>query len=59
MQDARDDLHKDADTKSTVNKAVSCDGSWHRWVCLRGDSSQNSVITVISMKNEKVLDVER
>ena len=36
-----------------VNKAVSCDGSWHPW----GDSSLNDVATVVSVKNGKVLDV--
>ena len=37
-----------------VNKAVSCDGSWHPW----GYSSLNDVVTVLSVKNGKVLDVE-
>ena len=56
MQDACDDLHavEDAETTSIVNTAVSCDGSWH----CRGHSSLNGVVTVISMKNGKVLDGE-
>ena len=37
-----------------ANKAVSCDGSWHPW----GHSSLNDVVTVVSVKNGKVLDVE-
>ena len=56
MHDACDDLHavEDAETTSIVNTGVSCDGSWHH----RGQSSLNGVVTVISMKNGKVLDVE-
>ena len=50
-QDAFDDLHavQDAETTSIVNTAVSCDDSWH----LRGKSSLNGVVTVISMKMGK------
>ena len=56
MQDACDDLHaaEDAETTSIVNTAVSCDGLWH----CRGHSPLNGVVTVIAMKNGKILDVE-
>ena len=56
MQDTYDDLHaaEDAETTSSINTAVSWVGSWHR----RGHASLNDVVTVISMKNGNVLDVE-
>ena len=56
MQDACDELHavQDGKTISVVNTAVSCVGSWHR----RDHSSLNDIVTVISMKNGKVLDFE-
>ena len=53
MQDACDDLHAAEDAKTTfiANTAVSCDGLW----CRRVHSSLNGVVTVISMKNGKVM----
>ena len=38
----------------TVIDTVSCDGSWQK----RGYSSLNGVVTVISMDNGKILDIE-
>ena len=54
MQDACDDLYGAEDAKTTIVNTAVCDDSWHR----RGHSSLNGVVTVISMKNGKVLDVE-
>ena len=54
MQDACDDLYAAEDAKTTIVNTAVCDDSWHR----RGHSSLYGVVTVISMKNGKVLDVE-
>ena len=51
MQDAATELKTDA---NVADVAVSCDGSWQK----RGYSSMNGVVTVISMKTGKILDIE-
>ena len=52
MQDACKELREDS--TGIVDAAVSCDRSWQR----RGYSSLNGVVTTISMRNGKVLDIE-
>ena len=57
MKDASEDLLskiKDPNGDIVIDSAVSCDGKWQK----RGYSSLNGVVTVISMDNGKILDVE-
>ena len=56
MQEACEEIHKNlsADLNTVVDTSVSCDGSWQR----RGFSSLNGVVTAISMKTGKVVDIE-
>ena len=57
MRDASEDLlskSKDPNDDTVIDTAVSCDGSWQK----RGYSSLNGVVTVISMDNSKILDIE-
>ena len=54
MQDACTELRGDVAEDSIVDTAVSCDGSWQR----RGYSSLNGVVTAISMKTGKIVDIE-
>ena len=43
-----------ANDDTIVDTAISCDGTWQR----RGYSSLNGIVTIISMENGKILDVE-
>ena len=52
IQDACKELR--GDSTGIVDAAVSCDGSWQR----RRYSSLNGVVTTISMRNGKALDIE-
>ena len=52
MQDAANEIK--GEEEGTVNTAVSVDGSWQK----RGYSSFNGVVTAISMKTGKILDIE-
>ena len=54
MQEAVRELRSDTDNEPTIDAEVSCDGTWQR----RGYSSRNGVVSVISMKTGKILDVE-
>ena len=45
---------KDPNDDTVIDTAVSCDGSWQK----RGYSSLNYVVTVISMDNGEILDIE-
>ena len=54
MQDACDELRADSSSDAIKDVEVSSDGTWQR----RGYSSLNRVVTVISIKNYKVLDIE-
>ena len=57
MGDTSEDLlskSKDPNDDTVIGTAVSCDDSWHK----RSYSPLNSVITVISMDNVKILDIE-
>ena len=57
MGDASKDLIskcKDPNDDTVNDTVVSCDGSWHK----RGYSSLNGVVTVISIDNSKILDIE-
>ena len=54
MQEAAQELRSDTDNEPTIDAEVSCDGTWQR----RGCSSRNGVVSVISMKTDKILDVE-
>ena len=55
-RDASEDLSKSKDPNydTVIDTAVSCDGSWQK----RGYSLLNGAITVISMDNGKILDIE-
>ena len=46
---------KDANDGTVIDAAVSCDSSWQK----RAYSSLNGVVTVISMDNGKILDIEQ
>ena len=52
MADAAAELRNNVDV--VVDTGISCDGSWQR----RGFASNNGVVTVISIDNGKILDVE-
>ena len=52
IQDACQELR--GDSTGIMDAAVSCDRSWQR----RGYSSLNGVVTTISMRNGKALDIE-
>ena len=54
MQDACEGLRADSSSDAIKGVEVSSDGTWQR----RGYSSLNGVVTVISIKNGKVLDIE-
>ena len=54
MQDACEELQADFSSDVIKDVEVSSDGTWQR----RGYSSLNRVVTVISIKNYKVLDIE-
>ena len=57
MIDSSDDLlseGKDLNDATVIETAVSCDGSWQK----RAYSSLNGVVTVISVDNAKILDIE-
>ena len=57
MIDSSDDLlseGKDLNDATVIETAVSCDGSWYK----RAYSSLNGVVTVISVDNAKILDIE-
>ena len=57
MRDATEDLlfkSKDPNDDTVIDTAVSCDGSWEK----RGYSWLNGFVTVISMDNSKILDIE-
>ena len=54
MQDAREELRADSSSNAIKDVEVSSDGTWQR----RGYSSLNGVVTVISKKNGKNLDIE-
>ena len=57
MSDASEDLiskSKDPNNNTVFDTAVPCDGSWQK----RGYSLLNGVVTVISMDNGKILDIE-
>ena len=57
MVDAIDELriaNNVVDKDKCMNIPVSCDGSWQR----RGYSSNNGIVTIISMQSGKVLDLE-
>ena len=56
VAEACEEIHKNlsADLNTVVDTSVSCDGSWQR----RGFSSLNGVVTAISMKTGKVVDIE-
>ena len=54
MQDACEELRADFSSDAIKDVKVSSDGTWQR----RGYSSLNGVVTVISIKNYKVLDIE-
>ena len=56
MNDAAQEVYKSntKDGEDIVEAAVSCDGTWQR----RGYASLHGCVTVISMENGKVLDVQ-
>ena len=54
MQDACEELRTDSSSDAIKNLQVSSDGTWQR----RGYSSLNGVVTVISIKNGKDLDIK-
>ena len=54
MQDACEELLADFSSDAIKDVEVSSDVTWQR----RGYSSLNGVVTVISIKNYKVLDIE-
>ena len=54
MQDAYEELQTDSSNNAIKNLQVSSDGTWQR----RGYSSLNGVVTVISIKNGKDLDIK-
>ena len=56
MDDAASEIKSKlaANDDPIVDTAISCDGTWQR----RGYSSLNGIVTIISMENGKVLDVE-
>ena len=54
MQDACEELRADSSSDAAKDVEVSSDGTWQR----RGYSSLNGVVTVIPIKNGKVLDIE-
>ena len=57
IRDASEDLFsksKDPNNDTVIDTALSSDGSWQK----RGYSSLNGVVTVISMDNGKILDIE-
>ena len=54
MQDACEELLADFSSDAIKDVEVSSDVTWQR----RGYSSLNRVVTVISIKNYKVLDIE-
>jgi hypothetical protein len=47
-------LHQCENPDEILDTAVSCDGTWQR----RGYSSNNGVVSVISVKTGKILDIE-
>ena len=57
MRDASEDLlskSKNPNDDTVIDTTVSCDGSWQK----RGYSSLNGIVTVISMDNGKILDIQ-
>ena len=54
MQDACEELKADSSSDAVKDVEVSSDGTWQRRVY----SSLNGVVTVISIKNGKILDIE-
>ena len=57
MKDASEDppsKSKDPNDDTVIDAAVSCHSSWQK----RGHSSLNGVVTVISIDNGKILDIE-
>ena len=54
MQDACEELRTDSSSDAIKNLQVFSDGIWQR----RGYSSFNGVVTVISIKNGKGLDIK-
>ena len=54
MQDACEELKADSSSNAIKDVEVSSDGTWQRKVY----SSLNGVVTVISIKNGKILDIE-
>ena len=54
MQDACEELRADSSSDAIKDVEVSPDGTWQR----RRYSSLNGVVTVISIKNDTILDIE-
>ena len=56
MKDGVEQIREAANAKidSVIDTAVSCDGSWQK----RGYASLNGVVTIISLDNGKIIDIE-
>ena len=54
MKDACEELRLNTNAGDILDTAVSCDGTWQR----RGYSSNNGVVSIISVKTGKILDIE-